>query len=96
MDSSEILLKLKDYKEKASSEYKVKRIGLFGSYARGEGTEESDIDIVVELDTPDLFKLVHIKEELEGLFGKHVDIIRNRNNMNPFLKKQIEKNVLYV
>jgi predicted nucleotidyltransferase len=96
MDTSEILLKLKNYKEKASNKYNVKRIGIFGSYARGEATETSDIDIVIELDAPELFKSVHIKKDLERLFAKHVDIIRKRKNMNPFLKKRIEKNVLYV
>ena len=96
MKNSKMLQLLKVYKEKSSDQYGIKRLGLFGSYAIGAATQKSDIDIVVEMDVPDLFKLVHIKEELEQLLGKHVDIVRNRSKMNPFLKKQIEKKAIYV
>jgi uncharacterized protein len=45
---------------------------------------------------PNPFVLVHIKEEIEGLVHKRVDIIRVRNKMNPFLKERIEKDGRYV
>ena len=44
---------------------------------------------------PDLFMMVHIKEELQELFGKPVDIVRLRNNMNPMLLKQIQRDGIY-
>jgi len=87
---------LREYKERVESRYGISRIGLFGSFAKGESTEKSDIDIVIELENPDMFKLVHIKEELEELFGVRVDIVRRHNKMNPYLRKHIEKEALYV
>ena len=57
------------------SEYCVKRIGLFGSYARNLFTESSDIDIVVEFDPPIGFRFIEFSEYLENLFNKKVDIL---------------------
>ena len=96
MNNKEILQILKTYKEKAASRYGISRLGLFGSYASGKATEKSDIDIVIELQAPDIFKMVHIREELEELLGRPVDIVRNRKKMNPYLKKHIDKEVIYV
>ena len=72
------------------------KIGIFGSVARNEQTEDSDVDVCVEMKKPDLFTMVHIKEELQELFGKPVDIVRLRNNMNPMLLKQIKRDGIYV
>ena len=58
-------------------------------------TEDSDVDVCVEMKKPDLFTMVHIKEELQELFGKPVDIVRLRKNMNPMLLKQIKRDGIY-
>ena len=96
MTRSEILEILKKYKDENAEKYGIKNLGLFGSYSKDEGREESDIDIVIETSEPDLFKLVHIKDELEKLLHKTIDIVRNRDKMNPYLKKHIEKDAIYV
>jgi len=96
MNVSEILQILKNYKVQSANKYGINRLGIFGSYARDNPTQKSDIDIVIELQNPDLFKMVHIKEELEELLGVQVDIVRSRKKMNPYLKKRIEKEALYV
>lgn len=57
------------------SEYAVKRIGLFGSYAKDMPTESSDVDMVVEFDRPIGFRFVEFTEYLEGLLGKRVDVL---------------------
>ena len=57
------------------SEYVVKRIGLFGSYAKGISTETSDIDLVVEFERPIGFRFVEFSEYIESLLGKRVDIL---------------------
>ena len=74
--------------------YAIESIGLFGSYARGEATHESDIDIFVQM-KPDLFKLVELKEKIEEDLQKKVDIIRNHKYMKPFLLKMIQKEIAY-
>lgn len=86
---------LTQYKEQKCQQYGIKHIGIFGSVARGEQHDGSDVDVVVELEEPDVFILVHIKEELERLFGTSVDIVRLRKRMNPVLKKNITKDCIY-
>jgi predicted nucleotidyltransferase len=58
-----------------ASEYGVKRIGLFGSYAKGVPAETSDIDIIVEFERPIGFRFIEFGEYIEGLLGKRVDIL---------------------
>ncbi len=55
----------------------VNNLGLFGSYSKDEGRDESDIDIIIETIEPNLFKIVHIKDELEKLLHKTIEIVRN-------------------
>ena len=56
----------------------------------------SDIDVVVELDRPDMFSLIGIKQDLEALLNMPVDIVRYRENMNKFLKKRIDADARYI
>ena len=91
----EYLAILKKYLNTKSDVYGIIKIGIFGSVARNEQTEDSDVDICVEMKKPDLFTLVHIKEELQDLFGKSVDIVRLRKNMNPILLSRIQRDGIY-
>jgi len=54
------------------------------------------VDICIKTKTPNPFALVHIKEEIEEMVRKHVDIVRVRDKMNPFLRERIEKEGRYV
>ncbi len=74
----------------------IVRIGLFGSAARGDMGEKSDIDIVVQLKTQDLFDLIGIKLDLEEELRTPVDIVSYWEKMNEFLKKRIDKEAVYV
>lgn len=96
MTSSEILEALAKYKRENSAKYGINNIGIFGSYSTGQTTGASDVDVVVETQSPDLYTLVHIKEELEALFNKPVDLVRSRASMNPSLKKRIARDAQYV
>jgi predicted nucleotidyltransferase len=71
------------------------RIGVFGSIARGQFSEDSDVDVVVELAKPDLLLMIGIKQDLEALLGRSVDVVRYRKDMNPFLKQRIEQEAIY-
>lgn len=86
---------LRQYLQEKASLYGIAKMGIFGSVARNEQTEESDVDVYVEMTKPDMFAMVHIKEELQNLFGKSVDIVRLRENMNPLLLSQIRKDGIY-
>ena len=87
---------LRTFKSKSGERFALKQIGLFGSVARDEATEFSDIDICIKSDSVDMFALVHLKDELESLLSCPVDIVRVRDKMNPFLKQRIEKEAIYV
>jgi predicted nucleotidyltransferase len=96
INTRETLLKeLRRLKPEFERRYGVTRIGIFGSFARNEIREDSDIDIVVEMQ-PDLIKRATLKAELESIFGKRIDVVRYRSGMNGFLKKRIDEDAFYV
>jgi predicted nucleotidyltransferase len=90
-----VLRELRNYRAQFERLYGVTKIGVFGSIARDELRENSDIDVVVEMREPDLFYMVHIKETLEKDFQRPVDVIRYRNTMNRFLKARIDREARY-
>ena len=96
MNQDEIIAILRRFKEMNKDRYEIIRIGVFGSVARGNINEQSDIDVVVELGKPDLFYLIGIKQDLEEKFHRSVDIVRYRDRMNAFLKGRIDKEAVYV
>lgn len=87
---------LRKYMRENANKYGISRMGIFGSVARGEHHEGSDVDVCVEIDRPSIFTLVHIKEELEKLLKSPVDLIRLRNNMDEMLKNCINRDGIYV
>ncbi|WP_321468236.1 nucleotidyltransferase domain-containing protein [Halarcobacter sp.] len=87
---------LETFKNKNKDKYGIEAIGLFGSVARNEAKDSSDVDICIKTSKADMFTMVHIKEELEELMSSHIDIVRVRERMNPFLKNRIEKEAIYV
>ncbi|MCC6545478.1 MAG: nucleotidyltransferase family protein [Nitrospirae bacterium] len=96
MNREDIIKFISAHKAEFEKKYGIKKIGIFGSYARGEVHEGSDIDIVVEMDNPDLFNLIGIKQTIEEAMGSKVDVVRIRDKMNKFLKQRILKDAIYV
>jgi predicted nucleotidyltransferase len=96
MNKESILAFLKKYKEQKKQEYHIKKLGLFGSFARDEATQDSDIDIIVDLSKPNLFNLCGIMLDIKEHFDKNIDIVAIREDMKPNLKKRIDKEALYV
>lgn len=86
---------LKNHKAELLNKYGVSRVGIFGSVARGMHNTESDVDICVEMQ-PDMMAFVGVCSDLENLFGKKVDVVRMSKYTNPILKKQIERDAIYV
>ncbi len=86
----EILRILKKLKEDIKIKYKVKSIGIFGSYINNEQTDDSDIDFLVEFEeNADLFHYVGLTLFLEEQFNKKVDVISK-----PALKEELRKSIL--
>ena len=93
--TNEYIAILRNYFSSKAETYGITKIGIFGSVARNEQTEDSDVDVCVEMEKPDLFIMVHIKEDLQELFGMPVDIVRLREGMNPMLLRQIQRDGIY-
>ncbi len=92
MTREEVIQALSKIKEK----YDLPELILFGSYARGETNENSDVDVAVRLPKSDVILLTNILMEAEECLGRDVDIVQLRDTMNPFLKKQIFEGGVHV
>lgn len=95
----EVIRKLKLQYPYLSSEFGVKRIGVFGSIAKQEERKESDIDMVIEFDRPIGLKFIALAEYMENLFGRKVDILTKdgiRNIRVKSVSTDIEKDIIYV
>ena len=82
---------LRSCSETLKGEYGIKSLRLFGSMARGESHDGSDVDVFVDTETPNPFLLMDAKDYLEQRVGRSVDIIRNHPNLNPRLRHRIER-----
>jgi uncharacterized protein len=92
---TEILSKLTELKPILNKEYAVKEIGLFGSYSDNSNTEESDIDILIELEKPIGWKIFTLELFLADVFKKKVDLV-TKNALKEQIKDQILKQVNFV
>jgi len=87
---------LKEHKTEVRRKYSVSKIGVFGSYVRGEQKERSDIDILVSFSgIPDIFKYMELEEYLKKLLRRKVDLVR-KEAIRPELKNRIFKETVYV
>jgi predicted nucleotidyltransferase len=94
MDREYILTFLKEHKEELKQKYHIKKMALFGSFARDEADEKSDIDILVDM--PSSFdKFFELKYYLEENFNREVDLGKFKT-LRLFVKDKIEKEILYV
>jgi predicted nucleotidyltransferase len=91
----DILLKLKKHKEEICKNFSVKEIGVFGSYARGTATPESDIDFFVVFDKKTLDNITGLWIYLEELFNKNIDLIHYHKRFRDSLKREIQKDIVY-
>ncbi|WP_456366922.1 nucleotidyltransferase family protein [Thermococcus sp.] len=87
---------LQDHKEELRKKYGVKRIGVFGSYSRGEQREDSDVDVLVEFERPVGFiEFIRLQEYLENLLGIKVDLV-TKGALKKRIKERILREVKYV
>lgn len=83
-------------KPKLAAKYGIRRIGVFGSFARGEQKRRSDVDILVEFDeVPGLLQFVRIEDHLRRLIGRKVDLVR-KEALRPELRDRILGEVVFL
>ena len=96
LTSLNVLKILKKYLNDNAQKYGIKRMGLFGSYAREEQRLDSDVDICILLDKPSYMTRSIIQSELEALLGREVDVVSLSARMTPEFKENIENEAIYV
>ena len=75
-------------------DYKPERIGLFGSYARGDNSKDSDLDILIKFrETCTLFQFVRIENELSELIGRKVDLVTEGAIRNERIRQSIQQDL---
>lgn len=99
MDSLETLkTKLTQLKPKLQEDYHVTQLGIFGSYVRGEQTDSSDVDILVEFDSAFQFGLVTfcaLESQLSDSLDKKVDLVM-KDALKPYIGQKILQEVVYI
>jgi hypothetical protein len=91
----ELKLVLNQHKPQLMRKYPIKKIGIFGSYSRGEETPQSDVDILVEFKSPIGLDFVTLADELEEMLGVKVDLA-SVHGVKPKIMKQIKEELVYV
>jgi predicted nucleotidyltransferase len=89
-----ILEELSARKTELATLYSARKIGVFGSFARGQATALSDIDLLVELDEPTFDNFMDLKFALEKLWGRKVDLV-TLDALKPRLKSAIQNELIY-
>lgn len=85
---------IRQHRKELEEKYKVKSIAIFGSYARAEQNEKSDVDILVEFSEPVGFLFFHLADYLEQILGVKVDLV-TYDAIKPNRRKYIMKDLIY-
>ena len=91
----EIEATLKQLKPSLAEKFKVKELGIFGSFVREEELEDSDVDILVEFSEPIGWEFFDLKELLVEILGREVDLV-TVGGLRPQLKDRILHEVVYI
>ena len=96
LSTKEIIAILKKFKAESASKYGITSLGLFGSFARNQQRETSDMDVFVTLKESDFFVLERIKEELGSLIHSNIDIVNYRDSLRNSFKQNILNDAIYI
>lgn len=95
-DITGLKLTLNKHKDALEKEFKVKKLGIFGSYVRGEQKRASDIDILIELKEPvGLLRFLELEEYLSKILKKKVDLV-TKKALKPYIGQYILREVMYL
>ncbi len=92
---NEIKSNLTSHKQELCSEYPIQSIAIFGSYARREQTENSDLDIMVEFNDKIGIRFIDLAEEIEKITGLKVDLVSRKGIKNKYFNS-ISTDLIYV
>ena len=96
MDKQVVLTKLKERIEEIRQRFSVRNLSIFGSIARGESTDDSDVDVLVVFDREGSFDLfMDLKFYLEDLLGVKIDLVTDKA-LRPQIRRAIEQELIHV
>lgn len=94
--ADQVIRTLQAHRQELAATYGVRSLALFGSFARNEATDQSDVDLLVEFDRAvGYFGLVALQEHLAGLLRRPVDLGTLRS-LKPRIRRQVEQDLVYV
>lgn len=94
-DLGEIAARLREHTEELRDTYKFDRIGVFGSFANGEQTPASDVDLLVDTEDPGGFRWVAAGNFIEEILGREVDVVRP-HLLKERIRPRVLREVIYV
>ena len=95
MTREDVLINLRKHKPELQLKYHVANLSLFGSYARGDETPESDVDLLVEFSAPVGIEFVDLLIELENILHTKVDLV-SKKALKPHYRNSIEEDLILV
>lgn len=95
MNNEKLNIQLKELKNELQEKFSVSKLGVFGSYARNEQNENSDIDILIELEKPIGWKFFTLNDFLSKKLGKKIDLT-TENGLRKELREEIMRSVIYI
>lgn len=95
MTKQEVLNYLSSHKERFYKDFGVVKIGLFGSFARDQATQSSDIDLVIEMNPKSLEKRIAFKKLVESDLNRSLDV-GYLSTLRSFIAKEVAKDIIYV
>lgn len=87
---------LRTFKNENAERYGIESMALFGSVARGEHNENSDVDLLIKFKSPSLYLYSELSDALESILGRKVDIVSESARKRPGLAEEISKDPIYL
>ena len=95
LSREEVIKRIKSHRKELLTRFPLRRLALFGSYAREEQTPDSDIDFLVEFSEPVGIEFVDLVIYLESILNTPVDLV-TENGLKKSLRPYVEKDLIYV
>jgi len=93
-DRDHIIKSLRTFKNENAEKYGIESMALFGSVARGEHNEDSDVDLLIRFKSPSLYLYSELSDALESLLGRKVDIVSENARKRPGFSEEISKDLI--
>ncbi|MBQ0024924.1 MAG: nucleotidyltransferase domain-containing protein [Bacteroidales bacterium] len=92
----QIIVLLRTFKNENAEKFGIERMSLFGSVARGEHNENSDVDLLIKFKSPSLYLYADLSNTLETILGMKVDIVSESARKRPGFIEEISKDLIYL